>query len=487
MDPPTDAGRDDVLLTGATGYIGGRLLKALEERGTPVRCMARDPDRLRPRLGPTSRAIPGNVLDPASLSPALEGVGTAFYLIHSMGAGPDFEERDRRGAENFARAAGEAGVETIVYLGGLGHGPDLSAHLRSRQEVGRILRESGVPTVELRASIIIGSGSLSFEMIRTLVERLPVMLHPRWVRTRTQPIAVEDVIAYLVEALRLEPDRSVVYEIGGADRVSYDEIMRAYARVRGLRRLMIPVPVLTPRLSSLWLGLVTPVYARVGRELVEGLRNPTFVRDDTALDVFDVQPRGISEAIRRALENEDRALAATRWSDALSSSRADGGWGGRRLGSRIVDSRSVAVDAPPRCAFRPIRRIGGRAGWYYADPLWRLRGLVDLLVGGAGMRRGRRDPETPLPGDALDFWRVERFEPDSLLRLRAEMRLPGRAWLQFEVVADREREEGSRIIQTAIFDPAGLAGLLYWYGLWPFHALIFRGMLRRIGMAAEGS
>ena len=474
-----------ILLTGATGYIGGRLLGALEEAETAVRCMARDPERLRPRLGPDSTAVAGDVLEPATLPRALEGVDTAYYLIHSMGSGDDFEARDREGARNFARAARGAGVGKIVYLGGLGHGDDLSAHLRSRQEVGRILRESGVPTVELRASIILGSGSLSFEMIRALVERLPVMVHPRWVRTPSQPIAVEDVVAYLVEALAMDPAESVVYEIGGARRVSYAEIMRAYARVRGLRRLMIPVPVLTPRLSSLWLGLVTPVYARVGRKLIEGLRNPTVVRDPSALEAFDLRPLGVTEAIRRALRNEDREFAETRWSDALSSSLDDGGWGGRTMGSRRVDARSARVDAPPEDAFRPVRRIGGDVGWYYADWLWRLRGFLDLLVRGPGMRRGRRDPEAPLPGDTLDFWRVEDYEAPRLLRLRAEMRLPGRAWLQFEV--EPLAEGRSRIVQTALFDPAGLAGLLYWYGLWPLHALIFRGMLRRIAQAGEAA
>jgi hypothetical protein len=335
-----------------------------------------------------------------------------------------------------------------------------------------------VPTIELRASIIIGSGSLSFEMVRALVQKLPVMITPRWVSQPAQPLAIEDLIAYLVSAAEIELRASLVVEIGGADRVSYLDIMREFARQRGLRRFMIRVPVLSPRLSGLWLGLVTPVYARVGRELIDSVRNKTTVVDDSARRLFPaVAPRGIREAIARALLNEDLELAVTRWSDALSSGAAPSQWGGRAFGSRIVDSRSVRVARPPREAFAPVRRIGGETGWYYGDWLWRLRGFLDLLVGGVGVRRGRRDPEQLVPGDALDFWRVEAIEPDALLRLAAEMKLPGRAWLQFEVVPDGA---GSMLRQTAIFDPVGLLGLAYWYALYPLHQLVFAGMLRGI-------
>ena len=489
-----------VLLTGATGYIGGRLIEPLEERGLELRCMVRRPEHLRSRVSERTEVVEGDVLEPDSLVAPLRDVDVAYYMIHSMGSTGDFAEKDRRAAENFADAARAAGVRRIIYLGGLGHGDDLSEHLRSRQQVGRILRTSGVPTLELRASIIIGSGSLSFEMIRTLVERLPVMICPSWVRTPTQPIAVEDVVAYLVEALDHPVEAGNggrIYEIGGADRVSYGEIMEEYARQRGLRRLMIPVPVLTPYLSSLWLGLVTPLYARIGRKLVDGLRNPTVVRDPQALEDFDVEPRGIEEAIARALVNEDEEFARTRWSDALSSAgTGTSSWGGRRVRSRQVDSRAAVVPHPPARAFAPIRRIGGEVGWYYADSLWKLRGFLDLLVGGVGLRRGRRDPELPLAGDALDFWRVEAFEVDRLLRLRAEMKVPGRAWLQFEVeeatgshsgTGMAEGEEGTKSLvrQTAVFDPVGLAGLAYWYALYPVHALIFRGMFRRILRAMD--
>ena len=471
-----------VLLTGATGYIGGRLLRALEAQGRPVRCLARRPEHLAARVASSTEVVAGDVLDAATLPPALEGVHTACYLVHSMAAGGGYADDDRRGAEAFAAAARDAGVRRIVYLGGLGDGEQLSEHLASRQEVGAIFRESGVPTIEFRASIVLGSGSLSFEIIRALVEKLPVMITPAWVRTRTQPIGIEDLVSYLIEALDLPDGAAGIYEIGGPDQVSYGELMREYAARRGLRRLMIPVPVLSPRLSSLWLALVSPVYARVGRELVAGLRNETVVRDDSALRTFSVRPRGVREALARALANEDLAFAATRWSDALSAHRAPPSWGGVKFGSRLVDSRTAWVAVPPARAFRAVARIGGGAGWYYGNSLWRLRGMLDRLVGGPGLRRGRRDPAGLAPGDTVDFWRVEAVEPDRLVRLAAEMRLPGRAWLQFEVCAENG---GSLIRQTALFDPVGVAGLAYWYSLWILHQLVFGGMLRNLARAAE--
>lgn len=433
-------------------------------------------------MRPGTELVGGDVFLPESLDPAFEGVDTAFYLIHSMGSDDDFESLDRRAAENFARAAARAGVRRLVYLGGLGRGGDLSSHLESRQEVGRILRDSGVRTIELRASIIIGSGSLSFELIRALVERLPVMVTPRWVEQRAQPIAIEDVVAYLVEAVDSPLDESRVFEIGGRDPVSYGDIMREYARQRGLVRRMIPVPFLTPRLSSLWLGLVTPIYARVGKKLIDGVRNSTVVEEPSAREAFSVRPRGLEGAVARALAHEDREFAETRWSDALSSSGEKPHPALAKHAPRIVDSRSTRVPVPPTRAFAPIRRIGGRTGWYVGNRLWRLRGWLDLLFGGVGLRRGRRDPDHVAVGDALDFWRVEAYEPDALLRLRAEMKLPGRAWLQFEV---DPVEDGSEIRQTAIFDPEGLSGRLYWYGLYPLHAVIFRGMLRAIADRAQ--
>ncbi len=470
-----------VLLTGATGYVGGRLLGVLERGGARVRCLARRPESLRPRVSRETEVVRGDVLELDSLQAAMAGVDVAYYLVHSMGSDGDFESEDLRAARNFAQAARSAGVRQIVYLGGLGRPPGLSRHLQSRQEVGRVLRESGVPTIEFRASIIIGSGSLSFEIVRALVEKLPVMITPRWVSMRAQPLAVEDLIDYLVAAMELDTTESRIFEIGGADRVSYLDIMKEYARQRGVRRLMIRVPVLTPRLSSLWLGLVTPVYARIGRQLVDSIRNATVVEDDAALNVFQIRPRGIAEAIARAMANEDRQFAETRWSDASSSVTAPR-WGGVRFGSRIVDSRAAFVSAGPREAFQPIQRLGGDAGWYYASWLWRLRGFIDTLFGGVGSRRGRRSPDLLVPGDTIDFWRVEAIVPNELLRLRAEMKLPGRAWLQFEVI---ETGSGSVIRQTAVFDPLGILGLLYWYGLYPLHKLVFAGMLRGIVSRCE--
>ena len=473
-----------ILVTGATGYIGGRLLARLEEQSRSVRCLARHPEFLRVRVGPGTEVVGGDLTRPETLPAAMRGVSTAYYLVHSMASEDSFAEADRLAARAFAEAARGAGVGRIVYLGGLGGQDDLSSHLASRQEVGRILRHSGVPTLEFRASIIIGSGSLSFEMIRALVDRLPVMITPRWVRTQSQPIAVEDVIAYLVAALELPGSESRVFEIGGRDRASYSDIMREYARQRGLRRVMIPVPLLSPRLSGLWLGLVTPVYARVGRKLVDSLRNETVVKKPKALDRFDIRPRTLRESIARALVNEDRQFAQTRWSDALSSSGTVRGMAGVRYGARLVDSRAQRVEAGAGAAFAPIRRIGGEAGWYAFNWLWRLRGWMDLMAGGPGLRRGRKDPEHPSVGGAIDFWRVEAYEPDRLLRLSAEMRLPGRAWLQFEV---EPSGSGCVIRQTAEFEPLGLAGLAYWYGLYPLHRLIFESMLRRVARLSSGS
>lgn len=471
-----------ILLTGATGYVGGRLLRALEERGHAVRCLARRPEALQGRVAPGTEVVQGDALKPESLPAALCGIQFAYYMVHSMGSSGDFVEEDRRAAREFGAAARAAGVRGIIYLGGLGDpAQGLSAHLRSRHETGDLLRASGVPVVEFRASIVIGSGSLSFEMIRALVERLPVMICPRWVRSMAQPIAIEDLVEYLVQALDLPPGPGAIYSIGGSEQASYGDLMSAYARARGLHRLMIPVPILTPKLSSLWLGLVTPLYARVGHKLVESLRNDSVVTDDLALRTFKLRPRGLDEAIQRALKNEDREFALTRWSDALSAAGPGRESRSARYGSRLVESRRAFVAASPAEAFAPIARIGGETGWYFADWLWQLRGFLDLLAGGVGVRRGRRDPLKPLPGDALDFWRVEAFEPGARLRLRAEMRLPGRAWLEFEV---QPEGSGSSITQTAVFEPLGLLGLLYWYSLLPLHVVMFRGMLRNIARRA---
>ncbi len=478
--------RRRILLTGATGYVGGRLLPLLEARAASganrVRCLSRHPEALRGRVAAETEVAAGDVSAPETLPAALEDVGVAYYLIHSMGGAGSFVEEDRAGAEAFGAAARAAGVGRIVYLGGLGGGGDLSEHLASRHEVGRVLAASGVPTIEFRASLVIGSGSFSFEMVRALSERLPVMVTPRWVRTPAQPIAIEDVLAYLLAALDASAEVSGIFEIGGADRTSYLGVMEEYARQRGLRRFMIPVPFLTPTLSSLWLRLVTPLYAPVGRALIEGVRNETVVRDDRALRTFPIRPRGLRDAVRRALENEDRDYAATRWCDAFApGARAPE----RTYRTRVVDSRAARVPGDAETAFRPVQRIGGDTGWYFGNWLWRLRGWLDLLVGGPGLRRGRRHPEEIRVGDTLDFWRVEAFEPPRLLRLRAEMKLPGRAWLQFEI---SPLEPGVvEIRQTALFDPLGVIGRAYWYALVPLHGLVFGGMLRGIARRASAA
>ena len=480
-DPPS------ILLTGATGYVGGRLLKRLENLGHRFRCLSRHPEYLRNRVGQSTEVVYADMLDPDSLKAAMMENSTAYYLVHSMGSVGSFEDKDRKSAENFAKVAQECGVKKIIYLGGLGDSSiKLSPHLQSRHEVGQVLREfaSGMQVIEFRASIVIGSGSLSFEMIRALVERLPVMITPKWVSIPAQPIAIDDLLQYLVLALTQRFDGHRIYEIGGADQLSYGDLMKEYARQRGLRRLMIRVPVLTPRLSSLWLGLVTPLYARVGRKLIDSIRYPTVVRDLSALREFPINPLGVRQAISNALNNEDQDFAATRWSDALSSSGELLLWQNVQFGSRLIDSRAVAVDVDPICAFRPIARIGGATGWYYANWLWRLRGFLDLLVGGVGIQRGRRDPDLVRVGDTIDWWRVEEFEPNKRLRLFAEMKLPGRAWLEFQVECSGS---GSIIRQTAMFDPVGLAGLAYWYGVYPLHKLVFAGMLRNIAAAAQSS
>jgi uncharacterized protein YbjT (DUF2867 family) len=476
------AASETVLLTGATGYIGGRLLRRLEGQARhPLRCLTRRPAALAARAAPETEVIAGDVLDPQSLAEAMRGVHTAYYLVHSMGSPGDFEELDRVAASNFSAAAGRAGVRRLVYLGGLGDGHRLSSHLASRQEVGEILRSSGVQTIEFRASIVIGSGSASYEIVRALVETLPVIVAPSWVETAAQPIAVEDVVDYLVAAL--DHHASGIYEIGGEDRVTYGELLREYARQRGLRRRLVTMPVVTPRVSGFCLGLLTPVYGQVAAAMVDSLRNETVVRTNAAVRAFQVRPRGLSDAIARALVNEDREFAETRWSDALPT-QGPLGWSGIGFGRRQVSSRAIGLSRPPEHAFEPVRRIGGRTGWYAANWFWMARGLLDTLRGGVGLRRGRRDRLDLRVGDTVDFWRVERFESNRLLRLAAEMKIPGRLWLQFEV--DPDRDGGSQIRQTTVFDPAGYVGLAYWYLFCPVHEMVFASMFRGVVRAAAG-
>jgi uncharacterized protein YbjT (DUF2867 family) len=395
-----------------------------------------------------------------------------------MAAGGQFDALDRLAAANFAAAADAAGVSQIVYLGGLGSERDLSRHLASRHEVGQLLRGSGVPTLEFRSSIVIGSGSASYEAVRAVVELLPLVLAPSSADTPAQPIAVEDVVEYLLAASRLEHPLDTIVEIGGRERTTYAEIMREYARQRGLRRTVIATRLATPRLTRWFLSIATPVYGQIAASMVDSMRNETAVHSDLANELFDSRPRGLPEAIERALRNEDQTYAETRWSDALPTDVDR--WGGATVGRRRVFTRSIRVSWQPDEAFAPIQRIGGSTGWYDANWFWLLRGLLDTVRGGFGLRRGRRDPTDLRVGDSVDFWRVERLDRDRLLRLKAEIKIPGRLWLQFEV--DRE-DHSTEVRQTTIFDAAGLVGHVYWYALYPLHRLVFAGMLTGIERA----
>lgn len=423
-----------VLITGATGYVGGRLISRLKDLDFSLRCMARRPSNLLGRVCEDVEVVHGDVNEPITLDAALEGVETAFYLVHALAASGDLESMELSGARNFAEAAKRAKVKRIIYLGGLGDSKNSdSAHMRSRHAVGEALRYSGVPTLEFRASVIIGSGSLSFELIRSLVNRLPIMIVPKWVRVQAQPIAIDDVLDYLVEAISIPMKSSTLYEIGGQDKLSYLELMKHYGDAVSLNRLYLNVPFLTPWLSSLWLNLVTPLFAKVGRKLIDSIRIPSVVSDHNASRDFQVQPMPVTEAIRRALDEEDAAFRQTHWADALSSTPAKKSYGGQQYRSRIVDSRIIQVECSAEEAFPFVERIGGENGWYYATWLWRIRGVLDRLFGGVGMQRGRRDAERLRAGDIVDCWRVEDIEKPQTLLLRAEMKVFGRAWLQFEI------------------------------------------------------
>ena len=476
-----------VLVTGATGYIGGRLVARLLEAGLKVRCLVRDPARLqgRPWLGQVEVVV-GDCLSADTLATVMLGIETAFYLVHSMAGGHDFEQRDVLAARNFATSARTAGVGRIIYLGGLGD-PDsaLSSHLRSRQETGAALSETGVPVTEFRAAVIVGSGSLSFEIIRYLTERLPVMICPRWLYTRAQPIAIRNVLDYLVAALETEASVGRIIEIGGAEVLTYGDMLRGYARARGLKRWLVPVPVLTPRLSSYWVHLVTPIPSVIARPLVQGLRNDVVVRDHSAREIFpQIQPFDYATAVRLALANLDTDQVETRWTDAMASSQGDTAPVVLTTQEGIMlERRQRVVRASPEATFRSFERLGGATGWLYLNWAWRVRGFLDRLLGGVGLRRGRRDPQEVRVGDAVDFWRVEAVTPNHLLRLRAEMKMPGRAWLEFQV--EPIDAASSRLIQTAYFAPHGLSGLLYWYLLYPAHGVIFSGLAKHIGRCAE--
>jgi uncharacterized protein YbjT (DUF2867 family) len=480
-----------VLVTGATGYVGGRLVPLLVEAGHRVRVAARQPDQLRDRPWyPEVEACRADMFDAGSLRAAVDGIEVAYYLVHSIGGSGDFERSDRTAAENFAAAAAASGASRIVYLGGLAPKAEvLSPHLRSRQEVGRILLDGSVPAVVLQAGVIIGSGSASFEMLRYLTERLPVMVAPRWVRTRVQPIAIRDALHYLVAGAEMAPGVNRAFDVGGPDVLTYADMMRRYAAVAGLpRRRIVTVPVLSPQLSSLWIGLVTPVPGGLARPLVESLRN-TVVCDehDIAEYVPDPAPGLLSfeESVELALARTQAGEVVTRWTGAAVDGApsdplpTDPAWSG---GDIYVDERSIAVGAPPDVMWSVVKIIGGGVGWYSWPLAWRVRGWIDRLSGGPGLRRGRRDAVDLRVGDAVDFWRVESLVPGSLLRLRAEMRLPGRAWLEFSIDAEGG---GATLHQRAVFYPNGLLGRLYWWAVLPFHGVVFGGMLRNLARAAE--
>ncbi len=477
-----------VLITGVTGYIGGRLVPLLIEAGYRVRVMVRDLVRLQGRSWIAHvDVVRGDVLEPDTLDAALAGIDVAYYLIHSMRGGENFHERDIRAARNFSAAAERQGVKRVIYLGGLGESAtELSPHLRSRQQTGDALRECAVPVTEFRAGVIVGSGSLSFEMIRYLTERVPIMICPRWVFTRIQPISIRDTLDYLVSALDTPESAGQIIEIGGAEVITYRDMMFGYAHARGLRRYMIPVPILTPRLSSYWVHLVTPIPSDIARPLIEGLRNEVIVRDDTARKFFpNIQPVTFAVAVSRALEKLKASEVETSWADALVSSQPDAIPAVLTTHEGMfLEQRQEFVKATPSAVFQAFASLGGSNGWLYFDWAWYLRGLLDRLVGGVGLRRGRRHPTEVRVGDALDFWRVEAVETDRLLRLRAEMKVPGLAWLQFK--AEPLEGGGTKLIQTAFFAPKGLFGLLYWYGLYPLHGLIFSGMIHKLAQRAEG-
>ncbi|MCX6045961.1 MAG: DUF2867 domain-containing protein [Chloroflexi bacterium] len=476
-----------ILITGTTGYVGGRLVPRLLEAGYRVRCLVRDPARLlgRPWVDQVE-IVPGDVLKADTLAAAVQDVDVAYYLIHSMKSSANFHERDLTAARNFGKAAKSAGVQRIIYLGGLvDPNRELSEHLSSRQETGEVLREAGIPVTEFRAAAIIGSGSLSFEMVRYLTERVPLMVCPQWVYTRTQPIAIRDVLNYLTAALDVPESAGQAIEIGGADVLTYGDMMMGYAQARGLHRVLLPVPVLTPRLSSYWVHWVTPIPAAMAKPLIEGLRNELIVRQDTAQKLFPkIQPVGYQVAVQRALAKLDTGDIETIWSDALATSQGDiTPVTLTTQDGMIIELRQQVVDAPPEIVYRVYTSLGGARGWLYFDWAWRFRGMLDRMIGGVGLRRGRRHPKEVRVGEALDFWRVEAVEAESLLRLRAEMKVPGRAWLQFE--SKPQPNNQTLLQQSALFAPKGLWGLLYWYLLYPVHALIFSGMVQSVAWRAE--
>ncbi|MGA0069685.1 MAG: SDR family oxidoreductase [Candidatus Nanopelagicaceae bacterium] len=475
-----------ILVTGASGYVGGRLVRALLNEGLQVRVSVRDKNKISGQIWANEVEVAvGNATNFDEMRSALDGVHTAFYLLHSIGVGAHFDELEAEMARNFAKAAEASGVKQIVYLGGIANVEKQSKHLASRARTGQELSSTSVPVMELRAGIVIGSGSASFEMLRHLTHRLPIMTTPKWVSNRTHPIAIRDVLWYLSSAAKLKEPVNGIFDIGGPEILSYADMMQKFAKCSGLRRRwIIRVPVLTPKLSSLWIGFVTPVPTRLARPLIGSLINETVADPKKSIEaIIPKPPEGlidVTTAINLALSRTTSNQVETRWSDAAvitapwQKAQSDPDWAGE-ITHR--DKRDVLTDAPIDCVWKSIEQIGGETGWYGADFLWWARGVLDRVVGGVGLRRGRRDPKHLRIGDGLDFWRVEAIEKEKVLRLYAEMILPGKAWLEFRI----EPEDGKvRITQEATFSPRGLGGQLYWYLVLPLHAFVFPTMLRNI-------
>ncbi len=478
--------KERVLVTGATGYVGGRLVPRLLEAGYPVRCMVRDAERVQgqPWLDRVE-VVQGTALDPTSLVNALQGMSAAYYLIHGMQGSKGNLARDLQAAHNFAAAAEETRLRQIIYLGELADpSGKASPYLRSRHETGDTLRLGRVPVTEFRAGMIVGSGSILFEMIRYLSEREPILICPRWFFTLAQPIAVGDVLEYLVAALETPECAGERIEIGGATQLSYAEMLLAYARERHLKRLLVPTPVRAPRLSAYWVHMVTPIHWRVVLPLIQGLHAESVVRDNSARRFFPrVRPLDFPTAVRSALGHLQSDEVETSWSDALVTAMGDSRPVMLTAAEGLMfERRTVRLAVPSAVVFRAFAGLGGDRGWLYLNWVWQLRGWIDKLVGGVGLRRGRRHPDELRLGESLDFWRVEALDPGALVRLRAEMKVPGKAWLEFQ--STPEPGGGTLLRQTAYFAPRGLFGFLYWYGLYPIHTLVFGGMIRKLAERA---